>query len=91
MCHLKLGQPAKADTACSKVLKDDPDNVKALYRRAQALSATGDFVKALSDLKRAAEVEPTNADVRTLFTTIKQEVKKNDDQMKGLYAKMMRK
>ena len=91
MCHLKLNQASKAESACSKVLKEDPENVKALYRRAQALSATGDYTKALADLKRAAEIEPANGDVRTLFATIKQEVKKNDDQMKGLYAKMMSK
>ena len=90
MCHLKLEEPGKAESACSKVIKEDPDNVKALFRRAQALSKMGEPNKALSDLKRAAEIEPANTDVRTLFQSIKEEAKKSDSQMKGLYAKMMR-
>ena len=88
MCHLKLDAPGKAESACSKVIKEDPENVKALFRRAHALSKMGEHNKALTDLKRAAEVEPTNRDVRALYQQIKEEVKKSDSQMKGLYAKM---
>jgi FK506-binding protein 4/5 len=90
MCHLKLDNPAKAETACSKVLKEDPDNVKALFRRAQAMAKNAEFNKALTDLKRAAEIEPSNSDVRSLYQSVREEAKKNDSQMKGLYAKMMR-
>lgn len=89
MCHLKLDAASKAESACSKVLKEDPENVKALFRRAQALSKMGEFTKALTDLKRAAEIEPGNADVRALYQQIRGEAKKNDSQMKGLYAKML--
>ena len=90
MCHLKLADPAKAESACSKVLKDEPENAKALFRRAQALAKLGEHSKALGDLKRAADIEPTNGDVRALYQSIRDEAKKSDSQMKGLYAKMMR-
>jgi len=89
MCHLKLQEPAKAETACSKVLKEDPDNVKALFRRAQALSQIGEFSKALGDLKRAAELDPANAEVRSLYSSVRDQAKMNDNQIKGLYARMM--
>lgn len=88
MCHLKLGEAGKAESACSKVLKEEPENVKALYRRAQAGAQLGEYTRALVDLKRAAEIDPSNADVRSLFATVKTEVRNNDKQMKGLYSKM---
>ena len=88
MCHLKLNEAGKAEAACSKVLKEEPENVKALYRRAQAESQQGEFTKALSDLKRAAEIDPSNTEVRALFASVKAEVRNNDKQMKGLYSKM---
>ena len=90
MCHLKQGEFAKAETACTKVLKEESGNVKALYRRAQALAKLNESTRALADLKKALEVEPSNADVRELYTSVKDEVKKSDQQMKGLYAKMMK-
>jgi FK506-binding protein 4/5 len=90
MCHLKLGDDRKAETACSKVLKDDPSNVKALFRRAQAHSKLGEMDRAMLDIKRAMEIEPSNADLRVLYTSVRDQVKKNNDQMKGLYSKMMR-
>lgn len=91
MCQLKLGEFRKAEQACSKVLKDESQNIKALYRRAQALFHMGEFNQAHTDLKRVAEIEPTNADARTLMAAVKTEVKKANDQMKGLYTKMMSK
>jgi len=90
MCNLKLEQFAKVETACSKVLKEEPENVKALYRRAQALFKLGEFDRAMADAKRGLEIEPSNSDLRQLYSSIRDEVKKNNDQMKGLYSKMMR-
>jgi FK506-binding protein 4/5 len=88
MCHLKLGEAGKAESACTKVLKEDPENVKALFRRAQAETKLGEHTRALADLKRAAEIDPSNAEVRALFANVKSEVRNNDKQMKGLYSKM---
>jgi hypothetical protein len=46
-------------------------NVKALYRRAQAYMATADFMEAEVDLKRAAHLEPENAEVKALMKKLK--------------------
>ncbi|XP_076160862.1 aryl-hydrocarbon-interacting protein-like 1 [Ptiloglossa arizonensis] len=44
---------------CTTILKNDPDNVKALYRRGKAYIGAWDEEKAIKDLKRAAELDPT--------------------------------
>ncbi|XP_053987439.1 aryl-hydrocarbon-interacting protein-like 1 [Hylaeus anthracinus] len=43
---------------CTTVLKHDPDNVKALYRRGKAYIGAWDEEKAIKDFKRAAELDP---------------------------------
>jgi len=90
MCQLKLGEYRKAETACTNVLKEDPCNVKALFRRAQSLAKLGEFDRSMTDIKRAMEIDPSNSDLRVLYTSVREEIKKNNDQMKGLYSKMMR-
>lgn len=44
---------------CSTVLKTEPDNVKALYRRGKAYINTWDEENAVKDLRRAAEIDPS--------------------------------
>jgi FK506-binding protein 4/5 len=90
MCNLKLQKYAKAEAACSKVLKEDPQNVKALFRRAQSLENLAQFDRALNDAKRGLEIEPSNTELRALYGKIRDQVKKSNDQMKGLYSKMMK-
>ena len=43
-----------------QVLEKDPDNVKALFRRAQAYMMTQDYIEAKQDLGLAIKSEPTN-------------------------------
>ena len=59
-CQLKLEQYGNARENCTKVLELEPDNVKALYRRAQALSSSKDFDRARTDFLRAKQLEPNN-------------------------------
>lgn len=44
---------------CTTVLKMEPDNVKALYRRGKAYIGTWDEDKATYDLKRVIELDPS--------------------------------
>lgn len=46
---------------------NDPINVKALQRRATAYTALGQPAKAVADFKKAAEIEPGNAEVRASY------------------------
>ena len=42
------------------MLEKDPENVKALFRRAQAYMMTHDYIEAKQDLDLAIRAEPTN-------------------------------
>ena len=45
-CRLQLQQPQEAAQLCSRVLEREPENVKALYRRALANLELAEFVEA---------------------------------------------
>lgn len=59
-CKLKLKDYKQAEKLCTKVLESDSQNVKALYRRAQAYIQLVDFDLAEVDIKKALEVDPDN-------------------------------
>ncbi|KAJ6973242.1 peptidyl-prolyl cis-trans isomerase FKBP62-like isoform X2 [Populus alba x Populus x berolinensis] len=59
-CKLKLKDYKEAEKLCSKVLELDGQNVKALYRRAQAYIQLVDLDLAEIDIKRALEIDPDN-------------------------------
>ncbi|WCJ35596.1 Peptidyl-prolyl cis-trans isomerase FKBP65 [Euphorbia peplus] len=71
-CSLKLNDFQEAIKLCSKVLDNEFNNVKALYRRAQAYIETSDLVSAEQDIKKALEVDPGNREVKSLQKTLKQ-------------------
>ena len=77
ICSLKLEQWKEAELACNEVLKIDEKNVKALYRKAQAIASpalAGDteYSKSLKLLKNALAVDPKNIVVWQKFNEIKQ-------------------
>ena len=58
-----------------QALAIDAHNVKALFRRAQALVGVLDHELAQRDLAAAAKLDPANKDVRDLITKIKEDLK----------------
>lgn len=88
-CCLKLGDPKGAIKASSKVLKEQPQNEKALFRRGSAYFKVGDYVQAASDLKRCVEINPGNQEARKLYSQCRSDIKQTGEAQKGLYAKMM--
>ncbi|KAJ7311400.1 hypothetical protein JRQ81_007025 [Phrynocephalus forsythii] len=56
--QLKLQRPEEALASCDEVLRWDPDNVKALYRKGKLLSGQGEEGAAMAVLKRALQLEP---------------------------------
>ncbi|CAE7499617.1 FKBP62 [Symbiodinium pilosum] len=71
-CALKLDLAYSASRFCDEVLKEEPGNIKALYRRAQGLLGSNDFEEAVRDCKSILELEPTNKDARLLMQKVKQ-------------------
>ncbi|ERE79877.1 putative protein unc-45-like protein [Cricetulus griseus] len=59
-CHLKLEDYNKAESEASKAIEKDGGDVKALYRRSQALEKLGRLDQAVLDLKRCVSLEPKN-------------------------------
>ncbi|BDA44955.1 probable mitochondrial import receptor subunit TOM34 at N-terminal half [Coccomyxa sp. Obi] len=57
-CFLQLKDYKACVSECSEVLKIDPDNMKAYYRRGQALLALQSHAAAVADLRKAVERAP---------------------------------
>uniref|UniRef100_A0A7S0QYU3 peptidylprolyl isomerase n=1 Tax=Pyramimonas obovata TaxID=1411642 RepID=A0A7S0QYU3_9CHLO len=74
MCYLKLEKFKEAQTACDKVLDMDAQNVKALFRRGQALLKIGAINDAKTDLLAAAKLEPKNKEIREAYESAKAKV-----------------
>ncbi|NXD83920.1 UN45A protein, partial [Halcyon senegalensis] len=59
-CYLKLEDYSKAEADASKAIEADGRDVKALFRRSQALQNLGRLDQAVSDLQRCLSLEPKN-------------------------------
>ncbi|NXG76627.1 TOM34 protein, partial [Baryphthengus martii] len=60
LCYLTLKQYKEAVQDCTEALRLDPKNVKALYRRAQALKELKDYKSSIADIKSLLKTEPKN-------------------------------
>jgi len=87
-CCLKMLDFDGAKTSCDAVLKDERDNVKALFRRANAYYGRADNAEALADLNRVLELDEANSDAKGLMLRVKRARKEEDKKSKSMYAKM---
>ncbi|XP_031479364.1 peptidyl-prolyl cis-trans isomerase FKBP62-like isoform X1 [Nymphaea colorata] len=71
-CSLKLNNFNDTIQLCSKVLDIESQNVKAMYRRAQAYIGTFDLDLAELDVRTALEVDPGNREIKSISKTLKQ-------------------
>ncbi|RZC50360.1 hypothetical protein C5167_018788 [Papaver somniferum] len=90
-CKIKLKEFREAAALCTKVLKLEPSNIKALFRRAQAYMETIDLDLAELDLKKALEIDPDNREVTTQLLRLKNLRTFHDKKDAALYANMMKK
>uniref|UniRef100_A0A914I4Q5 peptidylprolyl isomerase n=1 Tax=Globodera rostochiensis TaxID=31243 RepID=A0A914I4Q5_GLORO len=58
LAYLRMGETIDAIKHCDKVLEKQPDNVKAIYRKAQAFQQRKDFEEAIATFQRVVELEP---------------------------------
>lgn len=56
--YLKINKYFDVIEFCTKVLKEEPDNMKALYRRGVAYNRSQDFGKAETDFKELLRLDP---------------------------------
>ncbi|KAL1140192.1 hypothetical protein AAG570_000124, partial [Ranatra chinensis] len=68
---------------CTLVLKYQPDNVKALYRRAKANASVWNVDEAKADLERVAKLDPSlEPSVNSLIRQVNEALKKKDLMLK---------
>ncbi|KAG9080939.1 hypothetical protein FS749_007849 [Ceratobasidium sp. UAMH 11750] len=70
--YLKLNKNEDAERDCSTVLKLQPNNVKAMFRRAQARVGLGKLTEARADLVIAAKADPGNTAIRAEFAKVEE-------------------
>ena len=58
----RSGEHAAAIARLEKLLDEDPDDAKALWRRSVSFLATHEHAAARSDLSRCAEIDPSTAE-----------------------------
>mmetsp|Transcript_46290 Transcript_46290/g.91681 ORF Transcript_46290/g.91681 Transcript_46290/m.91681 type:complete len:569 (+) Transcript_46290:1-1707(+) len=86
--HLKLKDFVAAKAACNSVLKEDKQNIKALYRRAQAELGLKNFLECIGDCKKVVELDSQNKEARALLRQAQLAQREEDKKAKGLFANM---
>ncbi|KAL3906606.1 MAG: hypothetical protein SGPRY_010489 [Prymnesium sp.] len=85
--HLtQAGCSQPAIRSCDEALELDPDSVKAMYRRAFAKEAKGDYDASKQDLKRAAELAPEDAAVSKLMARVDAQLARQKAKEKKMYG-----
>ena len=91
-CWLKITDAdnhlTQAIRSCDEALEIDEASVKALYRRAFAKEAKGDYDGAKADLKKAAELAPDDTAVPKLMTRVEAQIARQKAKEKKMYGKM---
>jgi len=87
-CHLKLKQHQDARRCCNNVLKDETENQKALFRRAQAAFGLYEYAECVRDIKRILELDPNNREAKVLYKQAQIGQKEEDKKVKGMFTKM---
>ncbi|TNN16545.1 Sperm-associated antigen 1 [Schistosoma japonicum] len=71
LIYLRQKQWNEAVNDCTKVLKTEPDNLKALFRRSQANFELDNLEQAEKDLNRLTDQDPTNFKAQNLLRNVK--------------------
>ncbi|KAK4468615.1 hypothetical protein MN116_007805 [Schistosoma mekongi] len=71
LIYLRQKQWNEAVNDCTKVLKTEPDNLKALFRRGQANFELDNLEQAEKDLNRLTDQDPTNFKAQNLLRNVK--------------------
>ncbi len=74
-----------------QALEVDPNNTKAMYRRAQAYMGQGDNVEAEQDVKRALLLAPQDVDLLNLQKRLRVVLREEAQKQKAIYSKMFSK
>ncbi|KAJ3051704.1 hypothetical protein HK097_007270 [Rhizophlyctis rosea] len=90
-CYIKQSNWSKALATCDKVLKTDPNNAKAYFRKGQVYGNIPELDKAEAAYKKAAELDPKDPGIRTELAKIRQKQKDLEDKSRKELAGMFQK
>lgn len=88
MCQLKSGNYDMAIINCTKCLEIDCNNVKALFRRAQARTGRNDYDEALEDYRAALKIDPNNQEIKNKVMHVENLKKTYNDAISGRLKKL---
>jgi len=85
----ELGLFSETIQNCYEALKVEPDNTKALYRRAHALRRLDKFEEAKVDITQALKQRPHDVQLREEFVLLKSQIKGYNEKSKAMAGKMI--
>lgn len=88
MCYIKLSKWSDARRAADAALKAQPNNAKALYRRATASLCSGDTDSAIADFKSCKALDPSNAEIDAKLQEAQDMDKKQKAKLAAGFKKM---
>uniref|UniRef100_A0A0V0G7J6 peptidylprolyl isomerase n=1 Tax=Triatoma dimidiata TaxID=72491 RepID=A0A0V0G7J6_TRIDM len=91
MCHLKLRNFMDAKKSCDTALEMDANNLKALFRRGQALLQMCEPSLARKDFEKVIALEPTNKAAAAQINICTQRQRELHSKEKMMYANMFEK
>ncbi|WKX92907.1 hypothetical protein Q1695_010716 [Nippostrongylus brasiliensis] len=89
-CYLNIGNMYEAAETASEVLSRDPENEKALYRRARARIGCWQLDEAEKDLKKLAQLANAKQLVNSEFVVLAQKRAELEESKKKTYSKMFK-
>jgi len=90
MVYLKLGNYVETICSCDSILKEDRQNVKAMYRLATAHLKLKNFQDCTANCRKIVEIDPNNKEVRALLKEAHAGQKEEDKKAKGLFQNMVK-
>ncbi|XP_049785098.1 uncharacterized protein LOC126187838 [Schistocerca cancellata] len=87
--QMKIKAYDAALKSVDNVLRCQPQNVKALFRKGKILAAKGDKTAALSVLRSASQLEPESKVIKQEVQRLLDVIKRDTKQEKSLYKKML--
>ncbi|GAB4847012.1 Peptidyl-prolyl cis-trans isomerase cyp40, variant 2 [Ancistrocladus abbreviatus] len=87
-CKLKLGDVEGALWDTDLAIRDEEDNVKAHFRRGQALMANNEIDTAVESFSKALELEPNDGIIKKELAAAKKKIADRHTREKKAYTKM---
>ncbi|XP_008192785.2 FK506-binding protein 59 [Tribolium castaneum] len=88
LCYLKIDDNFEAKASATAALKMDPDNVKALFRRGQALLKLGEPKLASEDFQQCLKLDPGNTAAQSQKALCVKTLKEQLEKEKKVFANM---